>query len=198
MRNSSHSPGCMRRMLFPSGCSHCCQFRGLAYTSAAACACVSPAASRAARTSAGEGLRAGWSARRFGWLGMELVNVQVKSIRQFAIRRVAFALHQRNTPAVAVLENRLARSGFDSRNKSVGVDFEDIKLATGAAFNAAEKVGKVIVTSVTGVGVDGCVFIMALVLAMRLPLAAISKVLVISISWPLFREAPVWLCAVLP
>ena len=68
IRKSSHKPGCMRRTFAPSACSHCCQLRVLACTSAAAAVCVSPADSRAARTSAGVGLRAGGPARRWGWL----------------------------------------------------------------------------------------------------------------------------------
>lgn len=64
MLKSSHSPGCIRR----SPASHCCQFRSEACTSAPACVCVIPAASRAARISAGGGLRAGLARLRFGWL----------------------------------------------------------------------------------------------------------------------------------
>lgn len=83
IRKSSHKPGCMRRTFAPASCSHCCQFRALACTSAAACACVSPAASRAARTSAGDGLRAGWPALRLGWL----VTMRLTSLHgQFPLR----------------------------------------------------------------------------------------------------------------
>ena len=91
MRKSSHNPGCMR--LSPA--SHFCQLRHVAWTSSAAAVWVSPAASRAALTSSLEGLAEGAFAPllRFGWLGMELVNVQGESIGKFAVGRVAFALH---------------------------------------------------------------------------------------------------------
>ena len=65
MRNSSQSPGCMRR--FPA--SHSCHPRSVQWMSAAAAVCESPAASRAARTSAGSGFAEGPFGPRFGWLG---------------------------------------------------------------------------------------------------------------------------------
>lgn len=67
MRNSSQNAGCMRR----SPASHCCQVRQVVCTSAPAAVCDRPAASRAARTSSGVGLRAAEAAReRLGWLGI--------------------------------------------------------------------------------------------------------------------------------
>ncbi len=65
MRNSSQSPGCMRRL--PA--SHSCQPRRVQWMRAAAAVCESPAASRAARTSAGAGFAEGPFGPRFGWLG---------------------------------------------------------------------------------------------------------------------------------
>lgn len=66
MRNSSQNAGCMRR----SPASHCCQVRQVVCTSTPAAVCDSPAASRAARTSAGSGFCARLPAwLRFGWLG---------------------------------------------------------------------------------------------------------------------------------
>ena len=64
MRNSSQKAGCMRR----SPASHCCQVRHGECTSAPAAVCVKPAASRAARISAGSGLEEGPCGPRFGWL----------------------------------------------------------------------------------------------------------------------------------
>ena len=66
MRKSSHSPGCMRRL--PA--SHSCHPRRVQLISAAAAVCESPAASRAARTSAGAGFAEGPFVPRFGWLGI--------------------------------------------------------------------------------------------------------------------------------
>lgn len=66
MRKSSHSPGCMRRL--PA--SHSCHPRRVQLISAAAAVCESPAASRAARTSAGAGFAEGPFGPRFGWLGI--------------------------------------------------------------------------------------------------------------------------------
>lgn len=64
-RNNSQNAGCMRR----SPASHCCQVRQVVCNRSAAAVCESPAASRAARTSSGVGLRAGLPARlRLGWL----------------------------------------------------------------------------------------------------------------------------------
>ncbi len=68
MRNSSHNPGCMRRL--PA--SHSCQPRRVQWMSAAAAVCDRPAASRAARTSAGSGFAEGPFGPRFGWLGIDL------------------------------------------------------------------------------------------------------------------------------
>lgn len=65
MRNSSQRPGCMRRL--PA--SHSCHPRSVQWMSAAAAVCESPAASRAARTSAGAGFAEGPFGPRFGWLG---------------------------------------------------------------------------------------------------------------------------------
>lgn len=71
MRNSSQNAGCMRRWLrSPTGDSHCCHERVLVCTTAAAAACVSPAASRAPRTCSGDGLEAGPFGPLFGWLGI--------------------------------------------------------------------------------------------------------------------------------
>lgn len=65
MRNNSQRPGCMRRL--PA--SHSCHPRKVQWISAAAAVCESPAASRAARTSAGVGFAEGPLGPRFGWLG---------------------------------------------------------------------------------------------------------------------------------
>lgn len=64
MRNSSHSPGCMRA--FPA--SQSCQVRRVEWIRPAAAVCDRPAASRAARTSSGAGLEEGPFGPRFGWL----------------------------------------------------------------------------------------------------------------------------------
>ncbi len=73
MRNNSQNAGCMRR--FPA--SHSCQPRMAQWMSTAASVCESPAASRAARTSSGEGFAEGPFGPRFGWLGIAapLINV---------------------------------------------------------------------------------------------------------------------------
>ena len=65
MRNNSQRPGCMR--LLPA--SHSCHPRRVQWMSAAAAVCESPAASRAAVTSAGSGFAEGPFGPRFGWLG---------------------------------------------------------------------------------------------------------------------------------
>lgn len=65
MQNSSQMAGSMRR----SPSSNCCQLRSERCTSTPAADCDSPAFSRAARMSAGRGLRAAEAAReRLGWL----------------------------------------------------------------------------------------------------------------------------------
>lgn len=64
MRNSSHRPGCMRRL--PA--SHSCHPRRVQWMSAAAAVCDKPEASRAALISAGAGLAEGPFDPRFGWL----------------------------------------------------------------------------------------------------------------------------------
>lgn len=66
MRNSSQNAGCILRL--PA--SHSCHPRNVQCMSAAAAVCDSPEASRAARTSFGEGLAAGPFGPRFGWLGI--------------------------------------------------------------------------------------------------------------------------------
>lgn len=71
MRNSSQNAGCMRR----SPASHCCQVRQVVCTSTPAAVWDSPAASRAARTSAGAGLDSGPFGPRFGWLDMRATHV---------------------------------------------------------------------------------------------------------------------------
>lgn len=68
MRNNSQRPGCMRRL--PA--SHSCQPRRVQWMSAAAAVCESPAASRAARTSAGAGFAEGPFGPLFGWLGIQV------------------------------------------------------------------------------------------------------------------------------
>jgi len=68
-RKSSHSPGCIRLAdASPSVASHPCQARKVAWMVAAACVCVRPAASLAARISDGLGLEKGPFGPRFGWL----------------------------------------------------------------------------------------------------------------------------------
>lgn len=67
MRNSSHSPGCMRAL--PA--SQSCQVRKVEWMRAAAADCESPAASRAERISSGNGLDEGPFGPRFGWLGID-------------------------------------------------------------------------------------------------------------------------------
>lgn len=79
MRNSSHRPGCMRR--FPA--SHSCQPRRVQWMSAAAAVCESPAVSRAALISAGEGLAEGPFGPRFGWLLNEFSDRLVAPDRGF-------------------------------------------------------------------------------------------------------------------
>lgn len=64
MRNNSQNAGCMRR--FPA--SHCCHTRQVVCTTRPAAVCESPAASRAARISAGAGFEEGPFGPRFGWL----------------------------------------------------------------------------------------------------------------------------------
>lgn len=64
MSHNSQKAGCMRRL--PA--SHSCHPRSVQWMSAAASVCESPAASRAARTSAGAGFAAGPFGPRFGWL----------------------------------------------------------------------------------------------------------------------------------
>ena len=64
MRNNSQNAGCMR--LSPA--SHCCHTRHVVCTSKPAAVCESPAASRAARISAGAGFEEGPFGPRFGWL----------------------------------------------------------------------------------------------------------------------------------
>lgn len=83
MQNSSHSPGCMRR--FPA--SHSCQPRRVQWMSAAAAVCERPAASRAARTSAGSGFAEGPFGPRFGWLGT------VRSLEHATGAAMAFMPH---------------------------------------------------------------------------------------------------------
>ena len=70
MRNSSQNAGCIRR----SPASHCCHVRQVVCTNAPAAVWDSPAASRAARTSAGGGLDDGPCGPRLGWLGMSEVS----------------------------------------------------------------------------------------------------------------------------
>lgn len=64
MRNNSQNAGCMRR----SPASHCCHTRQVVCTTRPAAVCESPAASRAARISAGAGFEEGPFGPRFGWL----------------------------------------------------------------------------------------------------------------------------------
>lgn len=71
MRNNSQKAGCMRR----SPASHCCQVRQVVCTSTPAAVCDRPAASRAARTSAGAGFDSGPFGPRFGWLDMRAAHV---------------------------------------------------------------------------------------------------------------------------
>lgn len=66
MRNSSHSPGCIRAL--PA--SQSCQVRRVEWMSEPAAVCDKPAASRAALISAGAGLAEGPFGPRFGWLGI--------------------------------------------------------------------------------------------------------------------------------
>ena len=66
MRNSSQNAGRILRL--PA--SHSCHPRRVQWMSAAAAVCESPAASRAARTSAGVGFAAGPFGPLFGWLVM--------------------------------------------------------------------------------------------------------------------------------
>lgn len=63
---SSQNAGCIRRSPY----SHCCHVRVVVNSNSADAACESPAASRAARTSAGVGFAAGLDRRRLGWLGI--------------------------------------------------------------------------------------------------------------------------------
>lgn len=65
MFHNSQNTGLIRR----SPISHCCHTRYDVYNSLAASVLVSDAASRAARISAGKGLRASLPLR-FGWLGI--------------------------------------------------------------------------------------------------------------------------------
>lgn len=67
MRNSSHSPGCMRAL--PA--SQSCHVRRVEWMRSAAADCESPAASRAARIASGLGLDEGPFGPRFGWLGID-------------------------------------------------------------------------------------------------------------------------------
>ena len=63
MQNNSQNAGCMRR----SPASHCCHTRQVVCTNRPAAVCESPAASRAARISAGVGFEEGPFGPRFGW-----------------------------------------------------------------------------------------------------------------------------------
>lgn len=71
MRKSSQNAGCIRR----SPASHCCQVRQVVCSRAAAADWDKPAASRAARTSAGAGFDSGPFGPRFGWLDMRAAHV---------------------------------------------------------------------------------------------------------------------------
>lgn len=71
--NSSHIAGCMRR----SPASHCCHVLQGECTRAPAAVWVIPAASRAARISAGAGLAEGPFGPRFGWLAIRCVGRSV-------------------------------------------------------------------------------------------------------------------------
>lgn len=89
MQNRWKKAGCIRRWLSPSGCSHPCHPRRVQWMRAAASDCVRPAASLAALTSCGVGLRAALPARlRFGWLGIfcnfnvsGLANMEITPVR---------------------------------------------------------------------------------------------------------------------
>jgi len=98
MRNSSQNAGCMRR----SPASHCCQVRQVVCTRTPAAVWDSPAASRAARTSAGAGLDSGPFGPLFGWLGILTDGASVADLNPEtmlvehaleAVHLVAFADH---------------------------------------------------------------------------------------------------------
>jgi len=76
MRNSSHSPGCMRAL--PA--SQSCHVRRVEWMSEAAADCESPAASRAALISAADWFDVGPFGPRFGWLGTFAVGDDVAVI----------------------------------------------------------------------------------------------------------------------
>ena len=85
MRNNSQNAGCILR--FPA--SHSCQPRRVQWMSAAAAVCEIPAASRAARTCAGSGFRAGLPARlRFGWLGIYTCAVVHSPLYRYSTRSI--------------------------------------------------------------------------------------------------------------
>lgn len=98
-QNSSHSPGCIRR--FPA--SHSCHARIVEWIRVAASVCVSPAASRAARTCSGAGLADGPFGPRLGcdamsghvvsansWSGLAVTVAKVEWHVEAAVRRAEF------------------------------------------------------------------------------------------------------------
>lgn len=128
MRNSSQRPGCMRRL--PA--SHSCQPRSVQCISAAAAVCDSPAASRAARTSADAGFAEGPFGPRFGWLGIGDANFEgVASGRYVGV----VATIQRGDG----LTNHAFAANDRARNEAVfaGLGLRDLGavIATGAVAN---------------------------------------------------------------
>ena len=107
MRNSSQNAGCIRR----SPASHCCQVRQVVCTSTPAAVCDKPAASRAARTSAGAGFDSGPFGPRFGWLGIP------EEANEFAIgfrEAIACTLHSTDSGSDGCFR------GFDQPGQLVG------------------------------------------------------------------------------
>lgn len=88
MRNNSQKAECMRR----SPASHCCHVRQVVCTSAPASVCDKPAASRAARMSAGAGFEEGPFGPRFGWLPISEERAEVPEALDAAFRANAHKL----------------------------------------------------------------------------------------------------------
>ena len=125
--NNSQKAGCIRR----SPASHCCQVRQVVCTSSAATVCDKPAASLAARTSAGVGLRDGEPPReRFGWLLIDFdffgLDGDAEQLLGFGVGQgIKFGLNAITVKAVAVA----AGNCIDAANDGVGVGGADVGTA---------------------------------------------------------------------
>ena len=106
MRNNSQNAGCIRR--FPA--SHSCQPRRVQWISAAAAVCESPAASLAARISAGKGFAEVLFSPRFGWLDTAKSNLPATH----PVKAIIFNWHDGFIVDLKFGDVKLFDNGFDA------------------------------------------------------------------------------------